>query len=284
VSLQFDFSRAPKIVFTDPVILQQILINLVSNALKFTKEGHVSVIVTHDKTRVHFIIEDTGVGIKEDFVQNKLFQPFQQEESLLQSKIRGLGLGLSLTKTFAANIDASITVKSSKGMGSVFTVSLPWDPAHDDQQCVDEFHMTSLKSTAQLGYRKGGQTVPSGPPQALIVDDNAINRRVLSSLMSRLGFECADAKTGEEAVEFMKTRKEVDVILMDVYMPGIGGFEAVRQIHALPLAKKPKVIVCSADSSDDINVQCKTLGAAILPKPVKKADLVHLLNLLQTSP
>jgi len=256
------------------VALQQVLINLISNAIKFTQKGVVKVSVRHTNKSIKFEISDTGIGISQQFQEKKLFQAFSQEESNRHSKMRGLGLGLVLTKKLADEIGATIQIHSVKGMGTSVLLELPWCPSDDEHFCGN-----SPPSVEQSSHR----VTLSGPVRALIVDDNPVNLRVLKSLMTRIGFQCFEAKSGEDAVRFMaQPQNIVDLILMDIFMPGIGGFEAIRRILALPLQHKPMIAVCSADSTDNIIHDCQKFSVRFVPKPVKKEELVHLYQKLQS--
>jgi len=255
----------PRFVHQDSVRLRQVLTNLISNGLKFTDKGHVTLeAVALDGDRIRFSVEDTGIGISKP-VAEKLFKPFQQAETSASRRHGGTGLGLALSQQLATLMGGRIELESEPGRGSRFFFTLPCGSASSLQP---EF--TPLPS------------VPIFRDEAvLIVDDNLINLTVASKLVEKAGFRPLKASSGVAALEVL-AQEPVSLVLMDCHMPELDGFETTRRIRRLagPVADVPVVALTASTLADEL-AACRSSGMnEVLIKPVSLEQLKSLLTRL----
>lgn len=207
--------------------IKQILINLLNNAVKFTREGSVKLSVTGrpgedpDTELLVFSVEDTGCGIrKED--QVKIFEDFKQVDSKRNRSVEGTGLGLSIVKRLVDLMGGTIELESEYEAGSTFTVTIP-------QRIVDPRPLSQAPHVPERQARRV-ETFTAPGFRVLVVDDNAVNRRVATGFLNPYGFQIAEAESGPEAIELVRSRP-FDLIFMDHMMPGMDGIEATRIIR-----------------------------------------------------
>ena len=261
-------------VRADELRLEQILVNIVTNAIKYTPEGKsVSLTAQEEplpqpgKHRYRFIISDTGVGISEEFLPH-IFESFTREQNTTINRIQGTGLGLSITARVVELMGGNISVQSKLGEGSTFTVevdleeSAPAEPA-EERPCEDE--------TEQLAGRR-----------VLLVEDNDINAEIAQLILAQFAIESERAENGSAGVERLKSAPEgyFDAVLMDIQMPVMNGYEATRAIRALegPRGRVP-VIAMSANAYDDDVRQCIAVGMnAHIAKPFQPHELFSTLR------
>ena len=266
VALSLAVDPAVTVVDADQRRMKQILVNLLSNAVKFTNDGgSVSLTVTGraEAGEVRFAVRHTGIGIAEaDFP--RLFTPFVQLDSGLDRQHGGTGLGLVLTRRMAELHGGSIAVASQVGVGSTFTVILPWRTAGE---------MPDLPDT-RLPAAEPVSPVNLGPHhRLLLVDDNESNRSVLADYLSARGFEvtvAGDALTGIEQARTLRP----DLILMDVQMPGLDGFEATGIIRRDPVLARTPVFALTSLAMKGDRERCLAAGFDdYIAKPVRLQDL-----------
>lgn len=256
----------PENLISDENKLRQILINLIGNAVKFTDFGSVEVSVTikplsRSDLCLRVDVSDTGPGISEEDL-SYLFMPFHQSESGIRSR-SGSGLGLAISRDFARLMKGDITVNSTLGKGSCFTLEMP----------VQESYGSPPKVAADT--RK---VIGLAPGQAiykvLVADDIAENRMLLMRLMEIIGMEVREASDGKEALELWE-EWHPDVILMDLRMPGIDGYEAMQTIRESTVIPPAKIIVVTASAFDgDRKRVIETTGAlGFVRKPVVEEEL-----------
>lgn len=250
----------PAWVEGDAQRLQQILLNLLSNAIKFTEAGKVSLSVTREGCLTYFRVADTGIGMDES-MRARLFTPFEQADGSITRKCGGTGLGLAISRSLASLMHGSITVESRPGAGSVFTLALPLpqtrSPAAAEEICVVE------PERWLEGLR------------VLAAEDVEINRLILEDMLVHAGASVVFAENGSQALECLHEHgvSAFDVVLMDVQMPEMDGYEATRRIAAL--APELPVIGLTAHALEEERETGLAAGMVDhVTKPINPAVLV----------
>ncbi len=260
LTLRFECQeQVPQYIQTDENKLRQVLINLLGNAIKFTQRGHVilQVSVTQQSTdsgemnsphhllqqdfepiRLRFEVEDTGQGIEPKEL-GQLFEAFSQTETGIKSG-EGTGLGLPISQRFVELMGGEIQVKSKAGMGSVFSFEIEATLAN----------ASTSQATLYSAQKVVGLAPKQKQPRILIVEDKLTNRLLLIKLLTRIGFEVREATNGSEAVHCWWSWKP-DLILMDMRMPVMDGYEATRQIKAESLGENPVIIALTASAFEE---------------------------------
>ena len=271
------YSLAPTLhggFWSDPYRIKQILLNLVGNALKFTEKGEISIRieptsrqVQSERRWVRFSVSDTGKGISKE-LKNKLFEPFVQGQGG-----RGTGLGLAITARLAALLGGTIEASNRSDGGSVFKVEIP-------------LYLTESSSSKDLGpiLRKIRQNQRNWSqdrkPSILVVDDDGVNRMVAEAQLNALGVENFVVESGRLAVE-AATERYFDLILMDIQMPGLDGFETTQQIRDLDL-RNPElpIVALTAHAMRGERDRCLAAGMDdYLTKPLRLKTLENTLRL-----
>ncbi|HVK41646.1 MAG TPA: ATP-binding protein [Phenylobacterium sp.] len=243
----------------DPVRVRQILLNLISNALKFTEQGGVSVrispVIPHG---VEIIVADTGLGMRQD-QQAKLFQPFSQAETSTTRRFGGTGLGLSICRQLAEMMGGAISVISEPGEGSTFRVLLPLSAGPAPLQVETESDVVSLEGR-----------------RILVVDDNRVNQAVATAILEAAGALVTVAEDGVESLEKLQVGG-FDVVLMDVHMPRMDGVVALGHIRAGEAGRADvPVIALTADAMSGDGERLISLGFDDAhPKPIQPAELLY---------
>lgn len=208
--------------------IRQILINLLNNALKFTKQGYVKLSVngtqgqSGDTELLIFQVEDTGCGIRKEDLK-EIFDTFKQVDAKQNRTVEGTGLGLSITKRLVELMQGTITVESVYGEGTVFTVAIP-------QRIVDSRPLAEI-SEVRAGKEEALEPFLARDCKVLVVDDNAVNRKIARIFLQSYGLEITEAQSGTDAVELVRQTR-YDIIFMDHMMPEMDGIEAVRIIRS----------------------------------------------------
>jgi PAS domain S-box-containing protein len=261
----------PDFLIGDPTRLQQILVNLLSNAAKFTSKGSITLRINEqpsskaqDPHILHFEISDTGIGIAPE-VQDSLFEDFTQANSSITRMYGGTGLGLSICKELVHLMGGQIGVKSELGKGSTFWFTVP-------------FEKTDLTSSLES---PAADPIPNHPKQSklnvLLAEDNQVNQEVMHGLLSLLGDEVTLANNGEEAIDLFQTKK-FDIILMDLNMPILDGLSATKTIRTLPNGNIP-IIAVTANLFTENQENCREYGIThVLHKPINKTILEETLR------
>jgi signal transduction histidine kinase/CheY-like chemotaxis protein len=261
--LEFSCELSPDLpsgVRCDERRLRQVLLNLLTNAVKFTDSGQVVLRVGRvGPSRFSFAVEDTGIGIAQSELE-LIFQPFEQVGDL-QRRLGGTGLGLAISRQLVRYLGSDIVVESRVGKGSTFRFEVELQAASSSTPV--------LLNPVQVitGY--------NGPRRkVLIVDDVASNRAVLVDLLSPLGFEVVEACDGIEALELAQAAIP-DLILMDIVMPKMDGEEVTHLLRQLPALAQVPIIALSASALNADETKCLQAGAnAFLPKPVDQDELL----------
>jgi len=244
--------------------LRQIVINLLGNAIKFTKQGQVSFSVEYYDNKFIFKIIDSGIGIAKEELEN-IFLPFQQAGDK-NSKEQGTGLGLSITKKLIDRMGGTLHVDSLLGQGSTFWVELELPVI---STMVEEAQ--SIETPQVIGYKSSEK-----PLQILIVDDNWENRAILQNMLEPLGFKTMNAVNGIEGVKFAAEHKP-DLILMDLVMPEMDGFDATAEIRKT--LKDIPIIAASASVFEEHRQLSLDVGCnKFLDKPIRESELLDVLQ------
>lgn len=265
-------SRIPEILIGDPVRLHQIFLNLVSNAIKFTFMGKITVKVLMveedaEKVTIEFSVADTGIGIAENKI-HYIFENFRQANSRTSRLYGGTGLGLSIVKQLVEQQGGSIRVKSKIKEGSVFTFTLSFrtttELPHEETEIMALY--TGIKNI-----------------KVLVVEDIALNQLLMKTLLDDYGFKCDIAENGKEAIQKLKTNN-YDVILMDLQMPEMNGFDATGYIRNKMNLETP-IIALTADVTTVDLAKCKTVGMNdYIAKPVDEKMLYNKIIALVKKP
>ncbi len=248
-------SHLPTGIRADEKRLRQVLINLLGNSVKFTPQGSVTLKVGYHNEKIRFQIEDTGIGIAATDLA-RIFQPFQQSGDGTY-RAEGTGLGLSITQRIVEMMGGQIQVESVLGEGSVFwfAVDLP-EVSHLISQTHQEV------SAMIIGIE--------GPPRKiLVVDDKSENRSIVVNLLTPLGFQVIEANNGQEGLE-EAIQTQPELILTDLVMPIMDGFELVRRLRSQPAFKETPIIAFSASVFEHHQAQSYAMGCnAFIPKPFR---------------
>lgn len=267
IKLDFD-SSIPETVICDSGRLNQILTNLTSNAIKFTVKGTVTIMVkkikeTNASVNVRFSVVDTGIGIPAD--KHKLiFQEFTQANPHTTRKFGGTGLGLAISKKLVSLLKGELVVKSQLGKGSEFNFTLSLRKSKKSKE------QSILPSGSQVIMGRRGE-----PVRVLIVEDNEINSFIAIKFLKDWGFETTLAENGAEAIDIIKTN-EFDIILMDLEMPVMSGYEATEIIRKLPDQRKRNIPIIALTASAMLDVQAKIFSLGMngfILKPFNPNDL-----------
>ncbi|WP_202221968.1 ATP-binding protein, partial [Okeania sp. KiyG1] len=258
----------PICIRADEKRLQQVLINLLSNGIKFTDIGSVTFCVTTQKLsdgyRLHFEVKDTGVGMTPE-QQQKIFLPFEQVGDR-QKQTEGTGLGLAISQKIVKLMDSELEVKSEVGKGSTFWFALEVPEAQEWTMASRTLNLGTI-----LGYRGKKYRV-------LVVDDRSENRSVVVSLLEMLGFEMSEAKNGKEALEKMMVSLP-DVVITDLMMPVMNGYELLKYIRSSEKLKDVVAIASSASVFESNQQEAMETGADVfLPKPIETDRLLEILQ------
>jgi len=259
---KFD-ARIPEVLIGDPVRLNQIILNLVSNSIKFTSEGEISVDIKllnedDDQVNLEFAVSDTGIGIEATKI-DKIFENFQQASSGTSRIYGGTGLGLAIVKQLVESQDGQVKVKSKIGQGSIFSFELGFQKT----KLSMENQIDSLEMEDELKNIK-----------VLVVEDIVINQLLMKTLLDDFGFDRDIASNGKIAVEMLEN-KSYDIILMDLQMPVMNGFEATEYIRKKLNSKIP-IIALTADVTTVDITKCRAAGMNdYIAKPVDEKILYN---------
>ncbi|HEY3308930.1 MAG TPA: response regulator [Desulfuromonadaceae bacterium] len=273
-------SDLPVIVVGDRIRLQQVLVNLVSNAVKFTLQGRVEISArpgprVDNTIPITFVVLDTGIGIDEEKLQT-IFETFTQADSSITRRFGGSGLGLTISRRLVEAMSGNMQVESTPGVGSSFYVTVP----------LSEPAAISINRDGQNanGCRNGqdfAKNIDTVLPVVLLVDDSRENRELLRLLLLKKQLLIDEAGNGHEAVEMFR-ENEYDLVLMDIQMPIMDGYTATRQIRQMEelagRAKTPIVALTAHAYENDVQA-CKEAGCDDhISKPFKKAALFDCLT------
>ena len=254
-------------VVCDQTKLQEIMLNIISNAIKYTPEGHSIYVEVHEavsenpsKIRYIFSCEDTGIGMSEEYLPH-IYEEFSREHSTTENKVPGTGLGLPIIKSMIELMGGSIQVESRQGIGTKFTIDLSFDIALKEEVYGSEDTIESSAIHIIEGKR------------ILLVEDNELNAEIAKTVLEDVGALITRAENGQQALELFKEKPAgtFDVILMDLMMPVMDGYTATRKIRELERsdAKTVPIIAMTANAFQEDAEKCIAVGMnAHLAKPL----------------
>ncbi|MGX1010404.1 signal transduction histidine kinase/DNA-binding NarL/FixJ family response regulator [Bradyrhizobium japonicum] len=245
-------------VHGDPVRLNRILLNLIGNAIKFTPHGGIALAAATEQRDDHVLlritVRDTGIGIAPD-MHERIFEDFVQADDSIARRFGGTGLGLAIARRLTRLMRGELTVESTPGAGSTFTLQVPL-------------------GLAASGVAQGAVPPPSRQLRVLLVDDDPVNCEVGEAILNRLGHRATIARDGASAIALARDQA-FDIILMDLHMPDMDGVEAASRIGKLDLPKMPRIIAVTADVSRSAR---ERLAGAGIAKVVSKPILINALR------
>lgn len=264
----------PRQITGDPLRIRQIIANLVSNAVKFTEHGSVTVRVGGEFTQpgeftLRITVQDSGTGIPADKLLS-IFDKFTQADGSVSRRFGGTGLGLAITRSLAELHGGDVQVQSELGRGSTFTVNLKCqaDVTADAPQTVDVVEHVSSAAGA-----------PGGPARILVVEDNQVNQKVVTAVLRKRGFSIELANDGQEALNKLVASAAFDLILMDVQMPVLDGLEATRLIRKEQRWNRLPIIAMTAHAMNGDKERCLEAGMnGYISKPVHPSLLLSTVD------
>jgi signal transduction histidine kinase/CheY-like chemotaxis protein len=269
----------PGEVATDTVRLRQILVNLVGNAVKFTDEGSIRVVVqpeprSQGKERLRFDVIDTGVGIAQEHIA-MLFQPFSQVDASAQRRFGGTGLGLAISKRLAMMMGGDITVSSVLGKGATFHLTIATRPLGEVRPSRHATVVARQAATAEVN--SAGLNC-----RVLLAEDGPDNQRLISFLLRKAGAEVTVVEDGQKAVERAipdgQVSGEFDLILLDMQMPVMDGYEAARRLRAL--GYRGPILALTAHAMKEDRQKCLDAGCDdYLAKPIDRGALLQIVSM-----
>ncbi|MCE1227542.1 MAG: ATP-binding protein, partial [Geobacteraceae bacterium] len=278
----------PPVLQGDPMRLSQVLNNLVGNAVKFTENGEVRLKVEQmqedSKTvTLCFSVQDTGIGLAEDEAE-RLFQAFTQADSTISRKYGGTGLGLTICQRLVALMGGTISVSSQKNIGSTFSFVIQMDkvPPGTAAENLHSFSEAGMGTTDPLkAFPVQQQILELNRLRILLVEDNRINQEVAAEILRQYGAEVTLADHGADALKLL-TGPGFDVVLMDLHMPVMDGFEATRKIRERYDSATLPVIAMTAAVMQDDRERCTAAGMVdFVAKPVNPVELLTVLKRFQ---
>jgi len=263
--------EVPSHLVGDPGKLRQIIINLVGNAIKFTESGEILIqcgveSLEQNSVLLHFAISDTGIGIPEDKLE-LIFSNFRQVDSSVSRKYGGTGMGLSIARQLAEMMGGRLWVESELGMGSTFQFTTRLGVKSEKELPIWDSIDVDLKEK-----------------QVLISNANAMNRMVLREMVESWGMSCKETSDGKSVVpeleEAVRKKNPYHLVLLDVQMEGIDGFEISQRIRRNPIIADTKIILLTSMGQKGDAARCKNIGiTAYLLKPVKKSNLYNAITI-----
>ncbi|MGN6181483.1 MAG: ATP-binding protein [Mucilaginibacter sp.] len=265
--LDVDTRLRNKILFGDPTRISQIIFNLVSNAIKFTKEGHIAVRATcvedrHNIITVNFSVKDTGIGIEKDNLET-IFEPFAQESISTTRQYGGTGLGLAIIKRLLELQGLKMNVASKLGVGSEFSFSMEF-PVSTEVVSPRVENAPALSANDQLSNMR-----------VLIAEDNMVNVMLMKKLFAKWNIVPTIAENGERAIELVQYGN-FDIILMDLQMPVMNGFDAATEIRKMPDPRKANIPIIALTASALFDIRERVFNSGMndyVAKPFKPNEL-----------
>jgi signal transduction histidine kinase/HAMP domain-containing protein/ActR/RegA family two-component response regulator len=275
-------TRLPATMTTDPHRLRQVLNNLLANAFKFTEHGEIALrIEPSGGSAIAFSVADTGIGIKEE-LHKVMFEAFAQADGSTARKYGGTGLGLSISRNLVDLLGGEITLASAPGRGSTFTVRLPLEPDGVRVEATNGTPASTPSPFPPATRVERGEEFYAGPragSTVLVVDDDFRNIFALTALLERGELDVVGAESGAEALAVLEERSDVEIVLMDIMMPGMSGYETMQAIRKRPALADLPIIAVTGKAESGERARCIAAGASdYIPKPVDSAGLMASLS------
>lgn len=270
LTVKLDFIQDGYIVRADAYRFQQVLINVISNAIKYNKnDGEIIIKYNKMSDMLNIIIEDKGIGISRENIK-LVGDPFNRL-GMDQTDIKGSGLGMAITKKYLAEMNGHLNIDSEIGKGTTVVVSLPLSPNYEEISCSSQIIVMGIR-----GISESNKNI-------LYIEDNPSNYRLIRAIVERrMGYNLTIATHGSQGIEFAQSLKP-KVIVLDIGLPDMDGFEVFRQLKTHELTRNIPVIVYSASINPNMSMKLQDLGAEkYLPKPVDilllEAEIQKLIN------
>ncbi len=273
----------PEKIETDEQRIQQILTNLLSNAFKFTTQGSVELGIVLRETpggsMIAFQVKDTGSGIPAE-KQEIIFEAFQQADGTTSRKYGGTGLGLAISREMANLLGGFIQVESEEGKGSTFTLYLPLEQT--EQHTVDPYFMAPAAATVPETAEEAPETQEYESLQGkkvLVVDDDMRNIFALTAWLEERKMNVFFAENGRDGISVLQENPDIDIVLMDIMMPEMDGYEAIETIRSFPAFEHLPIIALTAKAMKNDREKCMEAGASdYISKPVNLDQLLSLMR------
>ncbi|UNK16572.1 CHASE3 domain-containing protein [Paenibacillus sp. N3/727] len=285
----------PDIIYSDGMRLHQIIRNLLSNAIKFTDEGKVKLSIgkvdsmnkddyCSEKEMITFTVEDTGIGISDENLK-PIFEAFRQGDGATARKFGGTGLGLSISLQLARLLGGHISVESKERVGSKFTLYLPANTDGDHNESlfvVPEVAATieknprwNINSLLEDDVQEWDETLQLEGVTVLLVDDDIRNVYGLTNAFEKRNMKVLTAQNGYECLEILDMEQNIDVVLLDIMMPEMDGYETMKRIRENPVLQSLPIIVLTAKAMKEDKDKCLAAGASgYFSKPVQLSDVI----------
>ena len=262
-------ANVPDEVRGDSSRLRQILNNLISNALKFTENGEVSIVVetieeSNGFATIKFEVKDTGIGINEEDAE-KLFKPFAQADASTTRKFGGTGLGLAITRELVTIMEGAVGLESVPGQGSTFYFTARFEIVNEKTACCEYASLENVN--------------------VLIVDDNDNNRKVVRSYLEDAGCKVIEAQSGDKAIAAILnnayTENKIQLVLADYQMPGMDGYELATTLNTIPSTKDLKLILLTSAAQEGDATKAREQGfSGYLTKPIRRGELLNCMAIV----
>ena len=276
IHCSIDTNVQHKYVFCDKTKLQEIYLNIMSNAIKYTPDDHAIHVTINEtnfddkKARYVFVCEDTGIGMASEYLPH-IFDEFSREHTATENKVSGTGLGLSIVKSFVELMNGRIHVESEPGKGTKFTVEIPLELASEEDICKKELPEQTFMTDKNIGKR------------ILLAEDNELNAEIAMELLKEEGFLIDWVKDGQECFDKLEESDDgyYDLILMDIQMPILNGYDTTAKIRQMENPKKATtpIVAMTANSFDeDIEMTKKAGMNGFIAKPLDAEKMFIILK------